>query len=391
MEVVSVAGGYLDVTDLDSNETTRHYYTGSEVIGSTLYIIDTELPTHCSMVPSSPCSADQHVLRATLDSSLGQVALVWGGWMDNPSGVTNYRVELSRLLYNSATEMLYEGSSLEVVNEQLHTGQQSYLDTVRLNEEGPYSIVLVTTDMAGNRQYARRIIVYDVSSSLMEDESKPLMAVSGVAEDGAYWHNSSSSPIIISGQGHFFNLNQTAEDWLAPVSNHTPPVPPEFDDEARRGTPNALGVVEMSYAVLVDQMGGQGVTRPASFPNSTSDLALERVAISPAGLADGDSVTIWFQARDFRFNFADERVLVHIDSSPPVVSGLGLVINGVRGQVLHGTQDLLDLNIEFQAADVHSGLYRIEWSIRTDAGEVGNGNVPITTLARVSCQKLYYV
>lgn len=391
VEVISISGGHLDIIDLDTNLTTRHYYNGSTVTGSTLYIIDTEKPTHCSVNPGTMCLTNQDILSETLDTSLKQVTLVWGGWLDNPSSVDSYRIELYELVYDTDIEMLRESSTvLQGVN-QVHTGQVSYSASVSLVDDGPYSIILVITDAAGNSQYARRTVLLDEISSLLEDDTKPLNAISGIAEGNAYWHNSTTSPIIISGVGHFYNSRIRDENWLAPVANYTQPIPTEFDDSDRDGTPNALGVVEVRYTTIVDQDGGRLVTRPDSFLNTTSDLAIESVPVSIPNLSDGDSVTIWFEARDFNSKDADENVLVHIDSSPPVVSDLGLVINGVKRQVLHGTQNLLDLNIEFQASDAHSGLYNIDWSIRTDSKDIGNGIVPVATLNRVSNDKQTYL
>ena len=391
VEVVSSSGGYLDVTNLDTNITSRNYYTGSQAVGFTLYVIDTELPTHCSVEPSVTCLPNQPFFSAMLATS-GQVDLEWGGWVDDPSGVVKYRVELSRLEYDAAAKDLYEMTSLVNHADFMDSNELRYTTSFTLPNEGPYSFVLIVMDTAGNNQYARQIVIYDLSTSLLEDSSKPLVALSGVAENDAYWHNSTSSPIIISGTGHFYSFNLRLENWLAPVRNHTPPVPPEFDDDDRQGIPNALGVTDLSYAILVDQNGGQnGVNVPATFPEITSDIALNSVSISPAGISDGDSVTIWFEAQDFKSNRAQERVLVHIDSSPPLVSSLGLVVSGFDGQVLHATADLLDMNIKFRAWDMHSGLYNIEWSIQTDSGDlVGKGNVPVSSITRVSYLCFYY-
>ena len=392
VDIVSTNGGYLDVTNLDTNTTSRHYYTGSPATGSVLYVVDAEPPTHCSVEAATTCMTNQPIFSASLNSSSAQVDLEWGGWMDDPSGVTSYRVELSRLEYDPVVMDLYEPGTLLDSSEIPDTNQMSYSTSFSLISEGAYSVVLITTDVAGNRQYARQILIYDLSSSLLEDSSKPLTAAAAVAEGSAFWHNSTTSPIIITGRGHFYSPNLQSENWLAPVRNHTPPVPVEFDDEERIGIPNALGVTDISYAVAIDQMGSEsGQTAPSTFPHSTSDITLDNVPILPSGIADGDSVTIWFEAEDYKSNQAQERVLVHIDSSPPNVSDLGLVINSFEGQVLHATESFLDLRIRFSASDMHSGLYSIEWSIQTDSGVlIGNGNMPVTNVMRVRLNTYMY-
>ena len=306
--------------------------------------------------------------------------------MDNPSGVTSYRVELSRLEYDSAAMELYEQVTILDSREIPDTDEMSYSTTFSLSSEGPFSIVLIITDAAGNRQYARQIVIYDLSSSLLEDISNPVIASSGVADGNAFWHNSTTSPIIISGRGHFYSPNLQSENWLAPVRNHTPPILVEYDDEERLGIPNALGVTDISYAIIVDQVGGEsGLNVSSTFPHSTPDIALDSVPILPSGIADGDSVTIWFEAEDYRSNQAQERVLVHVDSSPPDVYDLGLVLNSFGGQLLLASESFLDMHIRFSASDMHSGLYSIDWRIETDSGVlVGNGNMSVTHIMQVS-------
>lgn len=339
-------------------------------------------------MPSETCLVNQEILQESLTHN--SLSVTWGGWTDDPSDIKNYRLEIYKLVYNSGTGMLEKAPSFDRVYEANNEDKPSYLlePESSLSSEGPYSIVLIITDNAGNQQYARRIIVYDATSSLEEDAAIPLIATSGYPDGTSYWHNSTTTPITISGERHFYNTNLKTTNWLAPIANHTPQVPLEFDDNDRFGVPNALGITQLSFTYLVDQVGGNSIismTQPSSFPGQTDDLALSNVEV-PVIVNDGDSVSIWFEARDFKNNPpAYEKVLVHIDSSPPVVESLGLVKEGVSNLIfLHGTESLLDLNITFDTFDVHSGLYKLDWSLETDEGIIiAKGQIPVYNYDRV--------
>ena len=301
-----------------------------------------------------------------------------------------YRIEVYKLIYDSISGYLNEEITAQYENEIVSTDQSFYTEeTNSLPSEGPYSIVLFVFDTAGNIQYARRIIVYDEDSELKEDTDIPLIISSGFLEsdNNRFWHNSTTSPVVVNGKGHFYNENLKTDNWLAPASARSPPVPSEFDDEDRFGVNNSLGITSLFYQYVIDQEAGLSVAaqiQPASFLFETDDLALEAVEVSP-DVSDGDSVTIWFEARDFKNNDpAYESVLVHIDSSSPLVENLGLVKNGVPDLLsLYGSKSLVNLDVRFDAMDVHSGLDRIEWTLETDSKIIGNGDVPVTDYAKV--------
>ena len=55
---------------------------------------------------------------------------------------------------------------------------------------------------------------------------------------------------------------------------------------------------------------------------------------------DGDSVRVWVKAYDIIGNTVTDSVLVHIDSSPPVIEDVWLVRHGVGQLAVHHTKDL---------------------------------------------------
>ena len=301
--------------------------------------------------------------------STNNIAASWGGWLDMPSGITNYFIDVYYLEYSAG--LLTEGARVKFTEYQ-HTGQISYEDITTLPGEGPYSFVLQSRDLAGNIRFSRRALLYDFSSSIEVDPLSPLTVISAHPGTNHMWQNSTSEPIVVSGVGHFYNTNLRNTNYLAPLANYSlggMGVSDEYDQSfaqgrfPRGGTDNALGVVQLSYDVVVDQEGGASVasqTEPNVFPFQTLDVGITGLELTPP-IQDGDSVRIWFQAIDFRFQDIIDSTLVHVDSSPPLLLELGLVWNGITGLDLHGTGMLLDLDIRFQTSDEHSGIFTIEW------------------------------
>ena len=368
--MVTSAGGFLDIRDLDAAEVDRHYYNATPTIGRAVFVLDLQPPTHCSMVDMPSCSTNQTILSLSGDIvTSNEIAVSWGGWLDIPSGVTSYQLDVYYLENNGG--LLTEGALL-TTNQTTHTGQATYGDTVYLPWEGPYSFVLQSHDLAGSTRYSRRSLLYDFNSSVEIDPTSPLIVTSAVPSTQYLWQNSTDQSILISGVGHFYNTNLRSTNHLAPLANFSRDggfVAEEFDQALaqgrfpRAGTLNALGIVELRYDIIVDHMGGNSslsVTPPTSFPNQTSDVGIESVNVS-IPVEDGDSVRVWFRAQDFRFQYAVDDVLVHIDSSPPVIEDLALEWNGVSGLSLHGTELLTDLDVQFQTYDEHSGIFSVDW------------------------------
>ena len=396
MQSVARAGGYLDILNLDTSTVFRHYYTGIPTFGLSSFIIDVIAPTHCSLVASSsPCLQGQHILDLAGEIfEDNTITASWGGWIDVPSGVTHYEIRVYPL-------QLSGGILSEVpvsINTTTYNHQNSrviYEDTNILPSEGPYAFILMTFDLAGNVRLSRRLLLYDNTSTIEINQTAPLQLISAVPESGYEWQNSTNDPLIVRGIGHFYNTFLRFTNYLAPVANSSiGDIDPDFDHPLssgrypREGTINAQGIVRVLYDVIVDQEGGrslQSITPPANFPYETTDVGIEAMQIVDTELNDGDSVTVWFQVIDFRFQTNIDSTVVHIDSSPPALMDLWLEWNGDTGLNLHGTDSLLDLNIQFRTYDVHSGIYAVEWSIRTRHGDVGYGMLPVQNMNETIC------
>ena len=390
-----VNGGYLDIRNLDTLTTARHYYTGTPIVGAAKFILDVNPPVHCSLTPSSPCLVGQNLLltrERITDSTLVEVS--WGGWLDDPAGVVVYAVDVYRM--SEAGEVLSEVLPSVASGGFNHTEEREYQYSVNVTE-GAFSVVLRTRDLAGNVRYSRRLLLVDITSQLLVDNATaPLVVVSAVPDTGFLWLNSTTTPIVVSGRGHFYNTHLRTQNLLAPVANFSSPIATEYDhpldsgEYPRGGTPNALGVTELRYYVAIDQEGGReegSLAEPTAFSLSSDDLALDAVLVDSAELQDGDSVRVWFQAVDYLSQVAVDSILFHVDSSAPELDNLWLEWNGITELALHGTETLLDLNIEFQTSDPHSGISAIEYWIGTNPGysDVAWRLIPVQAVASENC------
>lgn len=380
--------------NLDTSTLTRHYYRGNPASVGAVFVLDFQPPSHCSF-QSPGCSADLPLLAINGEVvSEGNISITWGGWLDQPAAINSYLLSIYHLEVSGG--LLFEGMQINLTSYNESGGGVVYEELTQLPTEGPYSVILQTFDNAGNVRYSRRLVLFDESSFVDIEPLAPLTAVSAVQQTNYLWQNSTSDPIIISGRGHFYNSLLLNRNFLAPVGDSfNGSIAKEYDHPItqgrypRGGTANALGIVSLRYEVVIDQVGGdstESLSPPENFRFESDDIGIDAVSIN-ADLADGDSVRVWFLASDYNFQQVNDSVLVHVDSSGPLLSDPTLQRNTVGGINLHGTGLLTDLTFQFTVQDQHSGIQNIEWSIGTGLGltDIGNGSVPVNIVPMSAC------
>ena len=60
--------------------------------------------------------------------------------------------------------------------------------------------------------------------------------------------------------------------------------------------------------------------------------------------SDGDSIRVWVKAYDVMQNTAVDSVLVHVDSSPPIVDGMWLNRYGNYQLAVHNHTDIFEMS-----------------------------------------------
>lgn len=396
--VYSWNGGFLDILNLDTYTTTRHYYNGSSVMYMSRYQLDLMAPSHCLFLPGvTSCTQPLLFIGSGMTAS-NLTTVSWGGWFDSPADIQTYTLDVY-LLEETGGEL--KERIMPKINSSIHqdTGEENYSVNVLLPSDGPYSFVLQVSDKAGNLQYARRLLLLDANSRLLVDSNSPFRVTSAIPQTGYIWQNSSVPIVTVTGRGHFYNTNLQTSNWLAPVADFASATinagydhPLSDGQYPRMGTTNALGVLSLLYEVIIDHEGGmsnESLTTPMNFSNVVSDISLESVNFNISEAADGDTARIWFKAIDFKSQEIYDSLVVHFDSSPAVLRDLWLEYNGVGGLLLHGDSDLTTMVISFEAWDEHSGLWSLEWRIGTWYGgdDVGSGRAPLINLTRV-CSKI---
>ena len=392
LDAYSWNGGYLDIFNLDTDTTTRHYYNGMFVVHSSQFQLDLMSPSHCLFVTSVSCT------QLLLDIGDGITAsnlttVLWGGWFDSPANVDAYSVDVY-LLEETGGELKERISPKIHSSTHQDTGVDNYTLNILLPSDSPYSFVLQVSDRAGNLQYARRLLLLDATSQLTINSNLPLRITSGIAQTGYIWQNCTVPIVTVAGKGHFYNTNLQMSNWLAPVADFTgASIAAVYDHPLsdgqypRMGTTNALGVLSLLYEIVIDHEGGtshDSITVPMNFSGAVSDITLEFVGLNITA-SDGDSARIWFKATDFKSQEIYDSVVVHFDCSPPVLRDMWLEYNGEDGLLLHGSSDLTIMIISFEAWDEHSGLWSLEWRIGTWYGgdDVGSGRVPLLNYTKV--------
>ena len=400
LDAYSWNGGFLDIFDFDTYTSTRHYYNGIFVLRSSWYQLDLVAPCHCVFMSSVSCTQPPLDIGDGITGS-NLTAVLWGGWFDSPADVDAYSLDVYLLEERG-------GELKERISPKIHssihqdTGVENYTLNIILPSDGPYSFVLQVSDRAGNLQYARRLLLFDATSRLTVNSNLPLRITSAIPQTGYIWQNSSIPVVTVAGKGYFYNTNLQTSNWLAPVANFTGATIAAAYDHVlsdgqypRMGTTNALGVLSLLYEIVIDREGGMSndsLTLPVNFSTIVSDITLETVRFNIT-TTDGDTARIWFKATDFKSQDIYDSVVVHFDSSPPVLRDVWLEYNGEAGLLLHGSSDLTVMIISFEAWDEHSGLWSLDWRIGTWYGgdDVGSGRVPLHNYTEVTqkSHKLY--
>ncbi|KAK2183518.1 hypothetical protein NP493_308g01004 [Ridgeia piscesae] len=169
---------------------------------------------------------------------------------------------------------------------------------------GVYAVLLTAEDRAGNIQTARRFLIFDnVYVVTINTASDKQLFVDSAAVNTTYtWVTSLQAP-------DFTGVN--------PI-------------------PNVNAIVKYDIYHDVDHQGGRTLTAPGTwravpdFRNETIKLQVPRI--------DADSIRVWIRGWDVMGNWKVDSVLVHVDSTPPIIEDVYFSRHGrTHLAVLHST------------------------------------------------------
>ena len=117
-----------------------------------------------------------------------------------------------------------------------------------------------------------------------------------------------------------------------------------FGVRGRAAIPHSLGITEFRVLHDIDRRGGRDSVSVSD--NNSNNWMKEGTATQATydlDLVDGQSVRFWVEARDIAGHFIRDNVLVHVDSSPPIIENFWLERDGEVDLAVHSTVELHDM------------------------------------------------
>ncbi|XP_046362872.2 uncharacterized protein LOC124139656 [Haliotis rufescens] len=349
-------GGYVKVRNKETKNLVTHYYSGATQTRTFTMTIDLVAPYHCT--GTTACISS--MLTAPNVITTPTVNLRWSGWSDAAAGVDHFVRDVYELYV--VGDVLRDKRRIARKTFTSSVGSSVYTtDKFRLLTSGVYSVVLSAYDKAGNHRSARRILIYDGTSSVTTQANKKLR-VTTAASATSEWQTTSSA-VTVDWTNRYINTVHHNKKWLqsvAPLAD----IGSGYDDkEGSRGVDevrNVQGITSFRTSYKVDHKGGSSITSPPAV--FTIQGLSQSQTITPS-LVDGDTVRFWVRAYDIMSDTKEESVTVHIDTSPPVIENLWLTRNGSLNISVHGVKELNDVIMEWNLYDGHSGVEAVEWRI----------------------------
>ncbi|KAK7493734.1 hypothetical protein BaRGS_00015063 [Batillaria attramentaria] len=352
IDVEAISGGYYRLNTSRSRSYQKEHFQRLSTKQRICYLYDESKPVHCSSENVCNKTLLEPSSRLTRTRDI-QVSV--DGWIDPiPPGGQAAKIAMYKL---EVHEVNTDGNILSVKDDALNNYTQEWNASdslaggpydlrVQLPEDNPrlYVLLLEVHDNAGvhgNVGYARRLVLYDNSSSVKTDAAAALKVVSA------------------NGRGDLQKLKS----------------------ETNENTDKKKSAV--SYGQMSWSRDAGARSAPVEIPdvlNQTSCLQ-ERVQ-------DGETYNIWITATDIMGNQNEDSVQVSIDHTGPSVS-----IEGLRGRFgrdglyVHNTTDLSSMLLLVRAADPHSGIKTLEWTLGTRdlSHDLGSGAIGVNRRNVTDC------
>ncbi|XP_072048763.1 uncharacterized protein [Amphiura filiformis] len=394
--VQSTSGGVLKVIDMDkesgsSDRIMTRQYIGKTISRTNYFLFDLEDPYHCT--GTDECKTQMlHISPSVTKSS--DISVSSSGWSDRDSKISKFELEVCEhefdgnqlreksschrrvhigSLWQSITspmsgnatgrgyiKTLVLGRRLTNKNNQhlkwsgalisVTMGTYSYIGLVIslafmllhcISHAGVYSFILTVDDNAGNYKKTRRFLFYDNGSSI----------------------STNSSAAITYDQ--------------------------DFGLRNRMEIPNSNGITSFRVEFSVFRpLLGIVTDSSSNLPGTTTQVS------ENFNFEDGDRLTFTITARDFVDNVKREPVDIFVDSSPPVISDLWLVRDGMHLAV-HYSHNLHDMRADFEVVDTHSGISTLHWQLYDNSTStvqiIADANIPVVQKAQCSDDTCYYI
>ncbi|XP_022088082.1 uncharacterized protein LOC110977874 isoform X2 [Acanthaster planci] len=378
--VYSSSGGHMKLFNRDSNSNIlTRYYSSRQTSATATFTFALDGPSHC--VGTTSCRNSMLSVESNVVTE-PNITITWDDWTDSHAGIKEYNLEVRHLSGTSGDEM-----TEILVNPPVYGGVSESGQMVTLPSAGVYSVVLSVVDNVANVRRSRRFVFFDDDQNDVVVEpvsSMRLLSADGVTEykwlTVSDWAPSQAPLVRLDWQGHFVNSKHVSQGLLKPIGPYTNgTIDADYDQyfgqRGREAIPNAGGVTEFRVLFDIDQTSGTTIVEP-SIDNSDTWLNVgtdtNLIYTNQTSVRDGDSIRFWVEARDLAGHFSRDNLLIHVDSSPPVIEDVGLVV------------DLNSVSVKFRTFDKHSGLLAVEWRLfenqTSTVSSFGNETVTIVNM-----------
>ncbi|KAK7496778.1 hypothetical protein BaRGS_00011987, partial [Batillaria attramentaria] len=394
------AGGYYNLQDKSTSprgtETFRQVPKSKRVC----FLYDPTKPVHCSQTSSGCSSSSDSILQlSTRLTRTSNISVNIQGWLDpipngaswsSVSGIIKYSLEVHGVDADGTTLSVQDEARKNYTLEWDSASGGPFNRTVSLPEKSAarlYAMILEVHDKAGNVAYARRLVLYDNTSTVLMNSSASLQVVSAEPRAELKWQTNISREVCVKWTGRFHNNELYTNNLLRPVEPDTGRnIFGDYDQQSGllpvNGTDNVNGIVKFAVAWSRD---GSDRTTMADIPDVYSKSTCLKEP-----LKDGETYTVWIQATDIMGNQAEDNVTVSIDHTAPSLSVVGLRGRfGLDGLYVHNATGLLSMQLLVHAADPHSGIKTLEWKLGTRdlSDDLGRRAVGVQRMKNVTdCQ-----
>ncbi|XP_038051300.1 uncharacterized protein LOC119724354 isoform X2 [Patiria miniata] len=379
-DVESFNGGVLKLYNRDFyNLVVPRYYTGRSTSNHATITFDFDEPYHCV---NAGCR--NSMLHAGNDvTTQARITITWQSWDDSLSGIKEYDLQVRQLSGSHGNEMTEIFDSPAV-----YSGVTSSGHAVTLPHVGVYSIILSVIDNAGNAKLSRRFVFFDDDpNDVTIQNDNPMRILSASSRSNYVWQTNLNSggttSVEIQWTNRFINLYYVNQGLLKPIGSYIggnieSNYDQNFGQRGRAAISNTQGITEFRVLHDIDHSGGRTtITVSNDNSNNWSNEGTNTQETYDLTLVDGDSIRFWVEARDLTGHFVRDSVLVHADSSPPVIEDFWLVRDGEVNLAVHSSADLHEMSVEFRTFDIHSGVRTIHWRLWDPVTETEYGSQTI--------------
>ncbi|KAK7496757.1 hypothetical protein BaRGS_00011966, partial [Batillaria attramentaria] len=383
------SGGYYDLQNENSRFVSTETFRPVTKSKKVCFLYDPTKPTHRGDT--------QNILhlstRLTRTPEISVHIEGWedpipsGGTHDSVSGIEKYRIEVHGVdtgTVLSVQEYERNNHTLEW-QPALHAIGGPFDRLVTLPEEDAarlYAIILEVHDKAGNVNYARRLLLYDNTSTVEIDTSAPFYVVFANNSTNLRWQTDVSKKVCVNWKGRFYNNELRNNDFLKPVKpDNGREIHGDYDQQSGllpvNGTDNVMGIVKFEMAWSRDNSERTPWV-------VVHDLHAQTTCVQEP-IKDGETYDVWIRATDIMDNNKEDKVRVSIDHTGPSVSIEGLRGRfGREGLYVHNP-DLSSMLLLVHASDPHGGIKILMWQLGTRdlADDVGSGAVDVH---RLNCE-----